>query len=140
MAFSPLEQRAKRMGMLDVDCLVEIKRTLRRFQFDPAFRGNGNRVPLRQFAELCGVSRQTIYDLVRGDRKGIEPSTRDRIMHAIALVTERGLRWKRQAVRKPVVERRIIDPGLIEWTAVMPDGSPPPAIPQRHYKPGGVRR
>jgi transcriptional regulator with XRE-family HTH domain len=132
MIFSPLEGRAHRMGMLDVDCLVEIKRTLRRFQFDPAFRGNGNRVPLRQFAELCGVSRQTIYDLVRGDRKGIEPSTRDRILNAIELVTQHGLRWKRIAVRKPVVERRVIDPGLIEWTAVMPNGKPAPPIPQRH--------
>ena len=130
---SPLVMRDKRMQALDLQCIADIQRSLNRFRFDPQFRGNGKRVPLRQFAELCGVSRQTLYDLVRGDRKGIEPHTRDRILHAIALVSEHGLRWKRTAIRKAIVERRVIVPGLIEWTPVMPNGGPPPLIPQRSF-------
>ena len=128
---SPLEANIRRINQLDLDCIADIQRSLNRFRFDPQFRGNGKRVPLRQFAELCGVSRQTLYDLVRGDRKGIEPTTRDRILHAIKLVTECGLRWKRTAIRKAVIERRVIVPGLIEWTPVMPNGEPPPMIPRR---------
>jgi hypothetical protein len=130
-ARSPLNMHALAMRKFDTECMADIRRTLLRFSNDPAFRGSGKRVPLRQFAELVGVSRQTLYDLVRGDRKGLEPSTRDRLQAGIKLVLEGGLRWKRVAIRKPVVERRVIDPGLIEWTAVMPNGDPPPPIRRR---------
>jgi hypothetical protein len=139
MVASPLEMRARRMGYLDLQCIDDIKRQLNKFRFDPAYRGNGQRVPLRQLADLCGVSRQTLYDLVRGDRKGIEPHTRERILAAIALVTERGLRWKRTVIRKPVVERRLIAPGLIEWMPMMPDGSAVPLILRRQRTPGQAR-
>lgn len=128
---SPLHARQVRMSQLDLDCIADIVRHLNKFRFDPAYRGKGKRVPMRQLAVICGVSRQTLYDLVRGDRKGIEPSTRDRILAAIALVTDQGLRWKRTVVRKPVIERRLVAPGAVEWVPVMPDGSPPPLIKQR---------
>jgi len=135
----PIGARAKRLSQLDVDCLAEIKRELNRFRFDPYFRGRGQRVPLRQFADLCAVSRQTLYDLVRGDRKGIEPATRDRIMAAIALVKNDGLRWQRVVLRKAIVERRVIAPGLIDWQPRMPNGEPPPPIKQRQRTPAQAR-
>jgi hypothetical protein len=130
---SPLVAHDRRMGMLDIECIDEIKRLLNKFRFDAQYRGYGNRVPWRQFSELCGVSRQTLYDLVRGDRKGIEPATRDRIFAALKMVLEQGVRWKRITVRKPVVERRVIAPGLIEWIAIMPDGTPAPLIPRKSF-------
>jgi transcriptional regulator with XRE-family HTH domain len=137
MIGSSIEGYLQRMKALDVECLAEIKRQLNKFRFDPAFRGQGKRVPLRQFAKYCGVSRQTLYDLLRGDRKGIVPETRDRIMAAFALVNDQGLRFKRVIIRKPVVERRrrrrrLIAPGLIEWQAVMPNGAAVPPMPRRH--------
>lgn len=135
----PIGARARRMNALDVECLAEIKTQLNKFRFDPFYRGHGKRVPLRQLADLCAVSRQTLYDLVRGERKGIEPTTRDRILAAIALVNDRGLRWQRVAVRKAVIERRVIEPGLIEWRPIMPDGSAPPLIKQRQRTPGQAR-
>jgi hypothetical protein len=133
MVVSPLEQGARRLAGLDLACIDEIKRLLNKFRFDAQYRGKGKRVPWRQFAELSGVSRQTLYDLVRGDRKGIEPATRDRIMAALKMVLEGGVRWRRITVRKPVVERRVIAPGLIEWIAVMPDGTPAPLIPRKSF-------
>jgi hypothetical protein len=130
---SPLRARQVRMNMLDLDCLAEIRRWLNKFRFDPNYRGPGQRVPLRQLAELCAVSRQTLYDLIRGDRLGIEPATRDRINAAIVLIDQRGLRWRRKVIRQPTIMKRIaFTPTIIEWQAVMPDGSRPPPIPQRH--------
>ena len=117
----------------DSACLADIRRELMAFQVGAEFRGKANRVPLRQFAQLCGISRQTLYDIARSDRKALEPHTRDAILAAIKLIRQGGLRWKRIAVRKAVVERRVITPGLIEWRAVMPDGSAPPPIPPRQY-------
>lgn len=127
----PIDGYTRRMRQLDIECLVEINRALNKFRFDPFYRGKAKRVPLVQFADYCGVSRQTLYDLVRGDRKGIEPATRDRILHAIELVEKHGLRFHRVVVRKSVIERRVISPGVIEWQPVMPNGAAPPPLPQR---------
>lgn len=138
-ALNPLFAYSRRMSQLDVECLIEIRRTLNRFRFDPAYRGGGQRVPLRQFADLCGLSRQSLYDIVRNDRKGIEPQTRDRIMAAIALI-DRGVRFKRVVVQPAVVERIVHSPAVVEWQAIMPDGQPAPMIPRRPRTPAQEKR
>jgi hypothetical protein len=43
---------------------AEIVRALRRFRYDPEFRGL-KRVPIRILADLVGVSRMTIYGVRR---------------------------------------------------------------------------
>jgi len=130
---------ARRVRALDRECVAEIRRTLMMFQRDPVFRGAGRRVPLRQFAALCGVSRQTLYDITWSDRKSLEPATRDRIMRAINMVFIDGLRWKRVAVRRPKIKRIVIDPGLIEWRPVMPNDGPVPNLPRRQISPAQAR-
>lgn len=120
---------------LDTECIEAIKRTLLLFRNDPQFRGKGKRVPLRQFSDLCGVSRVTLYDVMRGERQALEHRTRDRILHAIALVIHGGLRWQR-SYTNPVREIRTIKKGTISWTPVMPNGDPPPLIRRREPRRG----
>ena len=129
----------RRLNALDTECLNDIRRILMEFQRDPKFRGNGNRVPLRQFAELCGVSRQTLYDITWSDRKGLEPATRDRIMRAIGIVINDGLRWRRVAVRRAKIKRITLVPAIVEWRPVMLTGAPVPNLPRRQLTPAQAR-
>jgi hypothetical protein len=129
---SPLDGYNKCMSKLDTECLGKIREALDRFQRDPIYRGAGKRVPLRQFADLCGLSRQSLYDIVGNQRKGIEPRTRDRILAALKLVNA-GLRFRRVTLQKAIVTRTCIvhQPAIVEWQAVMPNGQRPPPIPGR---------
>jgi hypothetical protein len=126
---SPLDGYNRRMTHLDVECLGKIREAINGFRREQFYRGTGRRVPLRQFAELCGLSRQSLYAIIKHDRKGLEHSTRDRILAAINLVNQ-GLRFKRVIIQKAVVERTVHQPAIFEWRAVMPDGRPAPLIPQ----------
>ena len=129
---SPLEMRTIAMHAFDTQCIPEIRRLLFRFRLDPEYRGSAKRVPMRQFSELCGVSRQTLYDIMHGDRAGLEPHTRDAILGALDLVLNKGLRWRR-VVTPAVIERyrRVITPAIVRWAPVMPDGTSPPPLRTR---------
>ena len=82
-------------GLLTDD---EIVRALRRFRYDPEFRGP-KRVPLRSLAELIGLSHMTVYEAMKPDlpgrRRRISESTRARLSWAITAISEGRLRFRR---------------------------------------------
>jgi hypothetical protein len=95
---APLRDQRPRQptpGLLTDD---EIVRALRRFRYDPEFRGP-KRVPLRSLAELIGLSHMTVYEAMRPDRPGrrrnISEFTRARLSWAIAAISEGRLRFRR---------------------------------------------
>lgn len=113
--------------------LDDIRRALHLFSNDPIYRGDGNRVPLRQLAKLCGVSRKTLYDIMAGDRPRLVITTAERIRAAIELVLKGGLRWRRRRNGPTVVRYRVIKRikiGRAVWYPVMPNGEEPPALPR----------
>ena len=78
---------------------AEIVRALRRFRYDSEFRGP-KRVPIRMLADLVGVSRMTIYGVMRPDLptrpKGmISERTRAKLSPAIAAISDGRLRFRR---------------------------------------------
>jgi hypothetical protein len=97
---------------------AEIVRALRRFRYDPEFRGP-KRVPFRVLAELTGLSHVTLYEAMRPDmpmrpnlplRPGrISELTRAKVSPAIAAILEGQLRFRR---RKQiwVVEGSVLKP------------------------------
>ena len=77
----------------------EIVRALRRFRYDPEFRGQ-KRVPIRVLADLVGVSRMTIYEVMRPDlrtrpKRMISERTRAKLSPAIAAILDGRLRFRR---------------------------------------------
>jgi hypothetical protein len=94
----------------------EIRRQLMRYRFDPEFHGRGNRVPMRQFALLVGISRQALYHIMARDYRRLSRQSLTRFHAAIAEI-ERGLRWRRTSR---------------DWVALMKDGSEPPSNARRH--------
>ena len=77
----------------------EIVRALRRFRYDPEFRGP-RRVPIRVLADLIGVSRMTIYGVMRPDlrtrpKRMISERTRAKLSPAIAAILDGRLRFRR---------------------------------------------
>jgi hypothetical protein len=76
----------------------EIVRALRRFRYDPEFRGP-KRVPLRTLADLIGLSHMTVYEAMRPDlprrRRRISEHTRARLSWAITAISEDRLRFRR---------------------------------------------
>ena len=77
----------------------EIARALRRFRYDPEFRGP-RRVPIRVLADLIGVSRMTIYGVMRPDlrtrpKRMISERTRAKLSPAIAAILDGRLRFRR---------------------------------------------
>ena len=77
----------------------EIVRALRRFRYDPEFRGP-KRVPIRVLADLVGVSRMTIYEVMRPDlrtrpKRMISERTRAKLSPAIAAILDGRLRFRR---------------------------------------------
>jgi hypothetical protein len=77
----------------------EIVRALRRFRYDPEFRGP-RRVPIRVLADLIGVSRMTIYGVMRPDlrtrpKRMISKRTRAKLSPAIAAILDGRLRFRR---------------------------------------------
>ena len=78
---------------------AEIVRALRRFRHDPEFRGP-KRVPIRILATLVGVSRMTIYEVMRPDlrtrpKRMISERTRAKLSPAIAAILDGRLRFRR---------------------------------------------
>ena len=77
----------------------EIVRALRRFRYDPEFRGP-KRVPMRVLADLISVSRMTIYRVMRPDlrtrpKRMISERTRAKLSPAIAAILDGRLRFRR---------------------------------------------
>ena len=77
----------------------EIVRALRRFRYDPEFRGP-KRVPIRVLADLIGVARMTIYEVMRPDlrtrpKRMISTRTRAKLSPAIAAILDGRLRFRR---------------------------------------------
>jgi hypothetical protein len=77
----------------------QIVRCLRRFRFDPEFRGT-RRVPLRALAELAGLSHQTVYQAMRPDLRTrprrISDLTRIKLSGAIREILAGRLRFRRR--------------------------------------------
>jgi hypothetical protein len=77
----------------------EIVRALRRFRYDPKFRG-AKRVPIRTLAEIVGLSHTTIYQTMRPDLPGcprrISETTRIKLSFAIKAINEGRLRFRRR--------------------------------------------
>ena len=78
---------------------AEIVRALRRFRYDSEFRGP-KRVPIRVLADLIGVSRMTIYGVMRPDlrtrpKRMISKRTRAKLSPAIAAILDGRLRFRR---------------------------------------------
>jgi hypothetical protein len=78
---------------------AEIVRALRRFRFDPEFRG-ARRVPIRVLASLAGLSHQTVYQAMRPDPPmrplKISGCTRAKLSGAIAAILDGRLRFRRR--------------------------------------------
>ena len=78
---------------------AEVVRALRRFRYDPEFRG-AKRVPIRVLADLIGESRMTIYEVMRPDlrtrpKRMISERTRAKLSPAIAAILDGRLRFRR---------------------------------------------
>jgi hypothetical protein len=99
----PRSLRDQRRGLPPAPGLLtdaEIVRALRRFRYDPEFRGP-KRVPFRALADLVGLSHQTIYvtmlpNLPMRPRKiEISECTRAKLSPAITAILEGRLRFRR---------------------------------------------
>jgi hypothetical protein len=94
---------------------AEIVRALRRFRYDPEFRGP-KRVPIRVLAEMAGLSHATIYDAMRPDLpsrpRRISEATRIKLSFAIKAVNEGRLRFRRRGQVWDVegAEMRVFEP------------------------------
>jgi hypothetical protein len=77
----------------------EIVRALRRFRYDPEFRGP-KRVPIRTLAEIVGLSHTTIYQAMRPDLttrpRKISETTRIKLSFAIKEINGGRLRFRRR--------------------------------------------
>jgi hypothetical protein len=99
---TPRAARNRRQALQPAPGLLtdaEIVRALRRFRYDSEFRGP-KRVPIRVLADLIGVSRMTIYEVMRPDlrtrSKGmISERTRAKLSPAIAAILDGRLRFRR---------------------------------------------
>ena len=80
---------------VDAPCVMlsdgEIVRALRRFRYDPAFRGE-RRVPIKTLADCVGLSHETVYQAMRGK---ISDVTRAKLSWAIVAIADGRLRFRR---------------------------------------------
>ena len=78
---------------------AEIVRALRRFRYDPEFRGP-KRVPIRVLAGLAGLSHMTLYEAMRPDLparpRRISELTRIKLSGAIREILAGRLRFRRR--------------------------------------------
>jgi hypothetical protein len=78
---------------------AEIVRALRRFRYDPEFRGP-RRVPIRVLAEMAGVSPVIIYKTMQSDLptrpRKISVRTRAKLSPVIAAILDGRIRFQRQ--------------------------------------------
>jgi hypothetical protein len=69
----------------------EIVRTLMRYRYDRAFRGE-RRVPIKTLADCVGLSHETVYQSMRGK---ISDVTRAKLSWAIVAIADGRLRFRR---------------------------------------------
>ena len=69
----------------------EIVRTLMRYRYDRAFRGE-RRVPIQTLADYIGFSHETVYQAMRGK---ISDVTRAKLSWAIVAIADGRLRFRR---------------------------------------------
>jgi hypothetical protein len=106
--------------------LEDIRRELLKFRFDPAYRGRDQRVPIDAFARFVGVTRQTLYSLMaRVQLFDLTAATRLKIGTGIAMVTMKGMRWRRRNGA---------------WAPYMPDGSTPAGLLMEVQSCGGKQK
>jgi len=70
----------------------EIVRTLMRYRYDRAFRGE-RRVPIQTLADYIGLSHETVYQSMRGK---ISDVTRAKLSWAIVAIADGRLRFRRR--------------------------------------------
>ena len=74
---------------------AEIVRTLMRYRYDRAFRGE-RRVPIKVLADHLGLSHQTLYQAIKGS---ISDVTRIKLSWAIVAIAAGRLRFRRRGQR-----------------------------------------
>jgi hypothetical protein len=107
----------------------EIKRWFRRFTYDQEFRDeNGSRtVPMRTLCRFAGISRQDVYQIMRGEI-GLTVNSDNRITYAIECV-QKGLRFRR--IRQVYTPGYFAaDPGNTTQRVFIPDHAFMPSLPQ----------
>jgi len=82
--------RARRRRKNDPD--AEIARTLMRYRYDRAFRGE-RRVPIRTLADFVGLSHETLYQAMRGS---ISDRTQTKLSWALTAIKDRRLQFRRR--------------------------------------------
>ena len=82
--------RARRRRKNDPD--AEIARTLMRYRYDRAFRGE-RRVPIRTLADFVGLSHETLYQAMRGS---ISDRTQTKLSWALVAINDRRLQFSRR--------------------------------------------
>jgi len=71
---------------------AEIVRTLMRYRYDRAFRGE-RRVPIRTLADFVGLSHETLYQAMRGS---ISDRTETKLSWALTAIKDRRLQFRRR--------------------------------------------
>jgi len=71
---------------------AEIVRTLMRYRYDRAFRGE-RRVPIRTLAGFVGLSHETLYQAMRGS---ISDRTQTKLSWALTAINDRRLQFRRR--------------------------------------------
>ena len=82
---------------VDAPCVMlsdgEIVRALRRFRYDPAFRGE-RRVPIKTLADCVGLSHETVYQaMMRGT---VSDCTRAKLSWALIAINDCRLQFSRR--------------------------------------------
>jgi hypothetical protein len=75
---------------------ADVVRTLLRFRYDPAFRGE-RRVPIRTLATFVGLSHETLYQAMRGGTAS--ECTRAKLTWALRDIAEERLCFRRRGQR-----------------------------------------
>ena len=87
--------RYRREKYVDVPCVMlskaEIMRTLMRYRYDRAFRGE-RRVPIKTLGDYIGLSHETLYQSMRGS---ISERTRAKLSWAIVAIAAGRVRFWR---------------------------------------------
>ena len=76
--------------------LENLRRELLRFRFDAQYRSRATRVTMQGVADMAQVDRQTLYAIMRRHQMfALRADTMARITEVVAMVVDRGLRWRR---------------------------------------------
>ena len=86
--------------------VADIVRALRNYRYNPAFTGS-RRVPLSAIAQLCGLTRETIYQARRGV---MSETTRTKLTTVIGWINEDKVRFRRNGQQWGVEWRTPPDP------------------------------